>query len=77
VTDDSNDQQREELLRLRQENLRLREERLAAQDCGSPSRTIPPIVNVKQINQGCLSGFGTLFALAVAACFLVSQCGGH
>lgn len=74
------DKDREEMLRLREENLRLREERLAANDRQkpqTPKKQQPTTVNVKQVNESCLSGCAGLAGVLFMAMLALSQCSGH
>lgn len=65
---------RDELLRLREENLRLREERIKASE--RVTETIPPVINVNQKNESCLSGCAGIIAISIAAAWFLTKCSG-
>ena len=80
VMSDRDDEERAELLRLREENLELREERLYINRSWQPtSNPNPPpgVVNVNQTNESFLSGCASVIGMFVFIVFALAKCSGH
>lgn len=79
---DSNQNDREEILRLREENLRLREQQLASRPQPQPqptttiSKTDAQVVNVKQVNESALGGCAGLIGVFFVIVMLLGKCSG-
>lgn len=72
-----NEDHRAEMIRLREENLRLRERALQSRSMrGGATNNQATVVNVKQVNEGLLSGCATIIGLFIAITFVLAKCSG-